>query len=206
MLQSLSALTLQQCDTATAASTITGHVSHDCATASDRRSHTRNATPLSHCNAAVTHACTQRSETHKHKHANNRTQRCAVTHPTRRDAVQQSTRDNTNPQSQYCVTALETAPAMHTETHILHRAYDAATIRHIFAGATRTSRTCRLAPRSPTPHHTAHTRADTHDATSSTQHNTTSASWPVSPKTARAYKGTSHTNPQHTNTQVRVIR
>jgi hypothetical protein len=58
VLQSLSALTIQQCDTATATCTITGHVSHECVarTASDRRrrpQHTRNATLLSHCNAAV---------------------------------------------------------------------------------------------------------------------------------------------------------
>jgi hypothetical protein len=56
------------------------------------------------------------------------------------------------------VTALETGPAMHPKTRIVHRAYDTATILHIFAGPTRTSRTCRLAPRSPTPSHHAHAR------------------------------------------------
>jgi hypothetical protein len=40
--------------------------------------------------------------------------------------------------------------------HVLYRAYDAATIRHIFAGPTRTSRTCRPAPRSPLPSHHTH--------------------------------------------------
>jgi hypothetical protein len=58
---------------------------------------------------------------------------------------------------------------------------------HIFAGPTRTSRTCRLAPRSPLPSHHTHARADTRDETSPTHHNGTAASWRVSPKTAHAY-------------------
>jgi hypothetical protein len=67
VLQSMSALTRQQCDTAPATCTIEGHVSHWCVarTASDSRSHRqhpRNATP--HCNAAVPHACMQRSAIH----------------------------------------------------------------------------------------------------------------------------------------------
>jgi hypothetical protein len=48
-------------------------------------------------------------------------------------------------------------------------------------------RTCRLAPRSPTPSHHKHARADTRDETSPTQHNGTAASWRVSPKTTHAH-------------------
>jgi hypothetical protein len=90
--------------------------------------HNTRKTPLPHCNAAVTHACTQRSETHTHEQSttNNRKQCCAVTHQPQRDAVQQRTRDDTKPQSQYCrkppVTALETTPAMHAQdTHCTSR-------------------------------------------------------------------------------------
>jgi hypothetical protein len=55
------------------------------------------ATPLPHCNAAVTHACIQCSGTHAHTQSarNNRKQRCAVTRQPQRDAVQRRTRDNT---------------------------------------------------------------------------------------------------------------
>ena len=65
------------------------------------------ATPLPHCNAAVTHACIQCSGTHAHTQSarNNRKQRCAVTRQPQRDAVQRRTCDNTKPQSRYCSTA-----------------------------------------------------------------------------------------------------
>jgi hypothetical protein len=48
-------------------------------------------------------------------------------------------------------------------------------------------RTCRLAPRSPLPSHHKHARVDTRDETSPTQHNSTAASWRVSPKTTHAH-------------------
>jgi hypothetical protein len=74
------------------------------------------------------------------------------------------------------------------KTRIAHRAYDAATILHIFAGLSAHPRTCRLAPRSPLPSDRTHARADTHDAASPAQHNGTSASWRVSPNTVHANK------------------
>jgi hypothetical protein len=49
-------------------------------------------------------------------------------------------------------------------------------------------------------HHThAREQTDTHDATSPTQHNTTSASWRVSPKTAHTNKPHSHAAYKHTS-------
>jgi hypothetical protein len=52
---------------------------------------------------------------------------------------------------------------MHAQdTRILRRAYDAAAMLHISTGPTRTSRTCRPAPRSPLPSHHTITRALTH--------------------------------------------
>jgi hypothetical protein len=58
---------------------------------------------------------------------------------------------------------------------------------HISQAQREPPRTYRLAPRSPTPSHHKHARTDTHNATSPTQHNGTSASWRVPPKTAHAY-------------------
>jgi hypothetical protein len=107
-----------------------------------------------------------------HAHTSNQpqdnpTQRCAVTQQPQRDAVHPRTRDDANPQSQYCGTAPYSLRSTQCrrctpKTRILHRVHDAATILHIFAGPTRTSRTCRPAPRSPLPSHHAHTRAQTH--------------------------------------------
>jgi hypothetical protein len=57
---------------------------------------------------AITQASTQRSETHINEQSAANTssmQRCAATQQPQRDAVQRRTRDNTNPQSQYCGTA-----------------------------------------------------------------------------------------------------
>ncbi len=84
------------------------------------------ATPLPHCtgNATVTHACTHHTKTHKRKRAiaskNNRN--TAVQHPTH----------CTRHKRRQCT----------PKTHITHRVYDAATILHIFAGQTHTSRIC----------------------------------------------------------------
>jgi hypothetical protein len=77
---------------------------------------------------------------------------------------------------------------MHAKRGGLHIARMTQPRFFTFAGPTHTSRTCRLARRSPlpVPSHHKRTRADTHDATSPTQHNGTSASWHVSPKTVHA--------------------
>jgi hypothetical protein len=48
------------------------------------------------------------------------------------------------------------------KTRIIHRAYDAATMLHISQAQRTPPRTCRLAPRSPTPS-TTNTRAQTHE-------------------------------------------
>ncbi len=95
--------------------------------------------------------------------------------------MQRRTRDNTFPQSQYCGTAPYSLRSKQVQqctpkTRNGHRAYDTATILH-------TSRTCRLAPRSPLSSQHAHTRADTHGT-----RNKTRASWRVSPETAHTNK------------------
>ncbi len=89
------------------------------------------------------------------------------------------------------LTALETRRQCTPNTRILHRrAYDAATIlKFTFRRPDATSRTVPTSaalPATITPHN--HARTDTHDATSPTHHNTTSASWRVSPETAHTNK------------------
>ncbi len=105
--------------------------------------------------------------------------------------MQRRTRDNTKPQSQYCGTAPYSLRSRQRrqctpKTRIVHRAYDAATMLHIFAGPTRTTThmpTGATLPDTITPQTRAHrhTRCDNPN-----HHNTTSASWRVSPKTAHA--------------------
>jgi hypothetical protein len=126
--------------------------------------------------------------------------------------VQQRTRDDTHPQSQYCGTAPYSLRSRQCrqctpKTRIAHRAYDAATIQvlHISTGPTRTSRTCRPAPRSPTitPQSRAHrhTRRDKPhppqyhvSVMARVTHNLNSAH-------QQATHRTSHSHAQHTNTQ-----
>jgi hypothetical protein len=80
------------------------------------------------------------------------------------------------------VTALDTAPAMHTQdAHWTARLCRSQRTPHAHAKQRR----------APRHHHTAHTRARRHtqrdnSPTSPTQHNGTSPSWHVSPKTAHA--------------------
>ncbi len=191
MSESLSAPTLQQCDTATATCTITGHVSHLRATwtASDRRQHTRNATPLSHCNAAVMHASTQRSETNVHEHFTTQTiPRSAVQSHSSRSETRCSDGHattqirNRNIQRHSTLLARDSAGNGTPKTRIVRRAYDVATISPILTGLT----TSIALPATITPQTRAH--RPTPDATSPTHLNTTSASWRVSPKTAHTYK------------------
>jgi hypothetical protein len=79
--------------------------------------------------------------------------------------------------------------------------------------AQRTSHTCRLAPHSPLPSLPKHAHTDTHDATSPTHHNTTSASRRVSPTIAHTNKPRAahrtlarsiHTPAQHARTTSRA--
>jgi hypothetical protein len=138
--------------------------------------------PHSHCNAAVTHTCTQRSgtrciHTSDQQQKNNRTQRSAVTHPLQADTVQQRTRDNTNPQSQCSGTAPRAySLALFSEqprqcmpkTRVKHREYDTATIVRIIALSHHRSPNAHLThmqtsaalPTTITTHW--HTRAQTH--------------------------------------------
>jgi hypothetical protein len=127
-------------------------------------------------------------------HKNNPAQRCAVTQQPQRDAVQQRTRDDTHPQSQYCGTAPYSLRSRQHQRctpkkRILHRACDAATILHISqaqrAGLTHMPTSAAL-PATIARH--KHACTDTHDATSPTHHNGTSASWRVSPNTAHTSK------------------
>jgi hypothetical protein len=168
----LPARTQQQCDTVTATCTITGHASHQCTTwtASDRRrrnrQHTRNTAPPSPCNAAVTHVL---SSTARRTYTSSLPQtqsHAALRHHTaataRHDAATHTQKHKA------AVAILCYCTARHSlrsrqrrrrtpKTHIVYRAYDAATMLHIIAGPMRTSRTCRLAPRSR-HHHTTNTR------------------------------------------------
>jgi hypothetical protein len=87
------------------------------------------------------------------------------------------------------VTALDTSAGNARPT----RAFYIVRVRHshdsaCFRRPMHTPRTCRPAPRSPTPSHHIHARTDTHDATSPTQHNGMSASRRVSPNTAHTNK------------------
>jgi hypothetical protein len=82
------------------------------------------------------------------------------------------------------LTALETAPTM-TASYVARMTH---TRFFTFSKAQcAPPRTCRIAPRSPLPSHHKHTRADTRDETSPTQHNGTAASWRVSPNTTHAH-------------------
>jgi hypothetical protein len=214
VLQSLSALTLQQCDTATATCTITGHVSHECATwtASDRRcrpQHTRNtAPPLQRGGNARVYAAQQDTQTR----AINRNQRshAALRSHTAATArrVQPRTRTNRHPQSRYCGTAshslLSRQRRLRTpETRIVQRACDAVTMLHIFAGPTRTSCTCRPAPlpATITPQTRAHRHTRCDKPHPARRHVGVMA--PVAQNSAhqQATHATSHTRMQHTNTQ-----
>jgi hypothetical protein len=125
---------------------------------------TANTIPRSATQSHSSHSETQRSDAHATTPIRNRN--TAAQHPTH--CARDCARDKSTP-----------------KTRIVYRAYDAATMLHILAGSTRTSRTCRLAPRSPLPSHHKHARADTRDETSPTQHNGTAASWRVPPNTAR---------------------
>jgi hypothetical protein len=96
------------------------------------------------------------------------------------------------------------------KTRVLHRAYDAATIPHILAGLMHTSRTCRPAPRSPTPSHHTHTRVHRHtrcDKPHPPQRHV-GVMARVTKNTARqqATHRASHTHTQHTNTHVSHAR
>ncbi len=128
--------------------------------------HTTRATPLPHCNAAVTHASTQRSETKNHE------QSTAITVP-HRAAPSHSSHSETRCSNAHATTPIRNRnTAAHPTTHcardsagnarpktrIVPRAYDTATMLHIFTGTMHTSRTCRLAPRPPLPSHRKHAR------------------------------------------------
>jgi hypothetical protein len=151
------------------------------------------ATPLPNCNAAVTHACTQRSETHKHEQSTaNTIARCAAqSHTSHSEALRSAATHTRQHKAAIAIlrhsillTALETAPTM-SASYVARMTH---TRCFTFSQAQRAPpRTCRLAPRSPLPSRHKHARADTCDETSPTQHNGTAASWRVSPKTTHAH-------------------
>ncbi len=150
----------------------------------------------------------RRTDTSKQPHTNNPTQHCAVTQQPQRDAVQQRTRYNTKPQSQYCGTApysLRSRPRWQCtpKTRILHRTYDAAAILHISASQAHITHmpTSAGAPRYHPPQTRAHRRTRCGKPRPAQRHGS------VIPRAARnsarqqATHGISHTLTQHTNTQ-----
>ncbi len=98
--------------------------------------------------------------------------------------MQQRTRDDTHPQSQYCGTAPYSLRSRQRQqcTPKTRTTHCAMTQPRFF-----TFSQAQRAPRAD-QRRDNHARTDTHDATSPIHHNTTSASRRVSPKTAHAYK------------------
>jgi hypothetical protein len=122
--------------------------------------------------------------------------------------VQRRTRDNTKPQShcgteQYSLHSRQRRQCT-PKTRIVHRAYEAATIPHIFPGRMHTSRACRLAPPSPLPSHHKHARIHTRHCDKShppQQHVSVMARVTQHCADLQATHATSRTRTQHTNTQ-----
>jgi hypothetical protein len=142
--QSLSALTPQQCDTATATCMITARAAlvriMDCQRSPPPPPTTHGqhetAPPLQRGGNACVHAAQRDACTRAISHKHNPTQRCAITQQPQRNAVQRRTRDNTKPQSQHCGTAPYSLRQRQLrqctpKTRVLHRAHDAATMLHI---------------------------------------------------------------------------
>jgi hypothetical protein len=121
--------------------------------------HTQHRSPT-----AITHACTQRSETHKHEqstadtvprsvvhsHSSHSERRGAATHTRRHKSAIAILRHST------LLTALDTAPAMHAQDahSTVHRAYDGTQLRAPHTPPTENHTQSHAQP----PHHT-HQRA-----------------------------------------------